>query len=101
MLHSRRILFSLWLHLDLLLPKQLDFGDFDSLAPEVVTKHPVPGDSETITLPASSSGLPSSVFLSIVLSIFMGNNNNNNNNNNNSNNNFIYSRIKSICTNKL
>ena len=37
--HSQRILFSLWLHLDLPLPNWIDFGDFDTPPPEGVTKH--------------------------------------------------------------
>ena len=36
------LLFSLWLHLDFLLPIQHDFGDFDALASEVITKHSRP-----------------------------------------------------------
>ena len=61
-----------WLHLDFLLPKRFDFGDFDAQAPEVVTEHSGPGGSQIVTFLAGSSGLPSSVFLFLVLSIFMG-----------------------------
>ena len=43
--HNVSPLFSLWLHLDFLLPKRHDFGDFDVLASEVITEHSRPGVS--------------------------------------------------------
>ena len=33
------MLFLLWFHFDVLLPKRRNFGDFDVPAPEVVTEH--------------------------------------------------------------
>ena len=65
-------LFWLWLNLDFVLPKYLDSGDFNTVASEVVTKYFGLQGLETATIPLSSSDLPSSVFHSAVLSIFMG-----------------------------
>ena len=65
-------LFWLWLNLDFVLPKWLHFGDFNTAASEVVTKHFGPQGLETATIPPNSYDLPSSAFHFAVLSIFMG-----------------------------
>ena len=49
----------------------ISFGDSDAQALEVITKHSGPRWSETITLHTGSSGIPSPVFLFILL-YFMG-----------------------------
>ena len=41
------MLFLLWFYFDVLLPKRLNFGDFDAPAPEVVAEHYVLWDWET------------------------------------------------------